>query len=279
MSQWKNDDSAANSVLWGPSQLKQTANAANRNALFGNTSADAYFTGATIGSYGVDDAEMAYDTFKIIGVVAGANAGVDVLITSNGTTQFIANGTGTVNAVVNVDSVIISSAAINAAGSGYVSGDIVEVAEGAGTPAARLTVTANATGNVTDVAILWRGNYADSANVPAGDVATTNVTGIGTGLVLDISTGVGVMSMADVGSYTVDPGSTLTLTAEAGQTGTNVQVNTTVSKFGAKQAVPHAGHVIVTEGTGGRAGRVQAEVLVAVSSMTGDAEDVKFPNT
>ena len=45
----------------------------------------------------------------------------------------------------------------------------------------------------------------------------------------------------------------------------------------AKQGkVAHAGWVQITEGTGGRAGRVHYETLVAASSMTGDAEDTKF---
>jgi len=38
-------------------------------------------------------------------------------------------------------------------------------------------------------------------------------------------------------------------------------------------AVSHAGWVLRTEGTGGRAGRVQYETLVAMSSITGDAAD------
>lgn len=38
-------------------------------------------------------------------------------------------------------------------------------------------------------------------------------------------------------------------------------------------SVAHAGWVRRTEGTGGRAGRVQYEVLVAGSSIAGDAED------
>lgn len=38
----------------------------------------------------------------------------------------------------------------------------------------------------------------------------------------------------------------------------------------------HAGWVLRTVGSGGRAGRVQTEVLVAMGSMTGDAEDGVF---
>jgi len=58
MGQWKNEDSAANSVLWGVGQYKKTANAANRNAFFGNTTANAYFDGVTVGQFGVDTDEQ-----------------------------------------------------------------------------------------------------------------------------------------------------------------------------------------------------------------------------
>lgn len=39
----------------------------------------------------------------------------------------------------------------------------------------------------------------------------------------------------------------------------------------------HAGWVLRTVGTGGRAGRVQCETLVAMGSMAGDSENVAFP--
>ena len=43
-------------------------------------------------------------------------------------------------------------------------------------------------------------------------------------------------------------------------------------------AVPHAGWVLRTQGSGGRAGRFHYEVLVAGSSITGDAaDDTKLP--
>jgi hypothetical protein len=58
MAQWGNTDDAANSVIWAVSNLNKTANTANRNALFGNTTPDAYYDGVTIGQFGVDVAEM-----------------------------------------------------------------------------------------------------------------------------------------------------------------------------------------------------------------------------
>ena len=48
------------------------------------------------------------------------------------------------------------------------------------------------------------------------------------------------------------------------------------ARAGADAKAAHAGWVLRTEGSGGRAGRVQNEVLVAMSSIGGDAEDTSF---
>lgn len=48
------------------------------------------------------------------------------------------------------------------------------------------------------------------------------------------------------------------------------------ARSGSGDKVSHSGWVLRTEGTGGRAGRVQYETLVAMGTITGDAEDVIF---
>lgn len=58
MAQWGNTDDAANSVLWAASQLNKPANTGNQTALFGNSTADAFITGVTVGQYGVDVNEV-----------------------------------------------------------------------------------------------------------------------------------------------------------------------------------------------------------------------------
>jgi hypothetical protein len=55
---WGNTDDAANSTISAASQVNKTPNTANQTDLFGNTTPDAYFTGATIGQFGVDGGEM-----------------------------------------------------------------------------------------------------------------------------------------------------------------------------------------------------------------------------
>ena len=57
MALWANTDDAANSTIFAAAQVNKTTNTANQTALFGNTTADAYFTGATIGQFGVSQDE------------------------------------------------------------------------------------------------------------------------------------------------------------------------------------------------------------------------------
>ena len=59
------DDSAANSVNWAPTSVKLTPNTTNRDNLYGNTTADAFITGLTVGQFAVDDNEIAADGGKI----------------------------------------------------------------------------------------------------------------------------------------------------------------------------------------------------------------------
>lgn len=52
MAQWGNTDDAANSVLWATAQVNLPANTTNQTALFGNTTANAFITNATVGQFG-----------------------------------------------------------------------------------------------------------------------------------------------------------------------------------------------------------------------------------
>jgi hypothetical protein len=58
MSQWKNTDTAANSVLWAPDLVKVKANTTTQAAIFGNTTVDAFIPGEIVGQFGVSAAEM-----------------------------------------------------------------------------------------------------------------------------------------------------------------------------------------------------------------------------
>jgi len=55
---WGNVDDAANSTIYAASQVNLTPNTDNQTLLFGNTTADAFITGSTIGQFGFDTAEQ-----------------------------------------------------------------------------------------------------------------------------------------------------------------------------------------------------------------------------
>ena len=59
MAQWGKVDNTSNSVLHAPTNVKLAPNSANRDALFGNTSQDAFVTDQAVGQFGVDGAELA----------------------------------------------------------------------------------------------------------------------------------------------------------------------------------------------------------------------------
>jgi len=58
MAQWGTKDQANNSPLWGVQQYNKPANTTTRAALYGNTTANGFVTGATIGVYAIDKTEM-----------------------------------------------------------------------------------------------------------------------------------------------------------------------------------------------------------------------------
>lgn len=58
MAQWGVNDQADNSVLWGPTRYGKAVSTSNRNDFFGNTTADAYVSGITVGQFGVDADEI-----------------------------------------------------------------------------------------------------------------------------------------------------------------------------------------------------------------------------
>lgn len=57
MALWANTDDAANSTIFAASQVNKTPNTANQTALFGNTTANAFISGVTVGQFGVSQDE------------------------------------------------------------------------------------------------------------------------------------------------------------------------------------------------------------------------------
>ncbi|NBX50970.1 hypothetical protein EBT25_13825 [bacterium] len=105
--------------------------------------------------------------------------------------------------------------------------------------------------------------------VAAGNTALTGLTNAASYYVVLANSTVLALS-------TSRGGPAITLTPGVGETGHTLTGETATAAAvlsGAKQGAAHAGWVRRVVGTGGRAGRIQEETLVAMGSITGDFED------
>lgn len=279
MAQWGNTDDAANSVLWATTAVNLTPNTTNQTALFGNTTPGAWNNGGTtinaaIGQFGLDVTEMnlaqsnaAVSQYIITNAGSGyaANAAVTVANTSGGANTQLANSTVTTGKVTAVTA--------NVTVGGYTSAPSVTIAA----PAAQSFNANSAVTNATDAIAITTANSIFSTGdkvlytVETGNTALTNLTS-GNYYYIKTSNTTAVTLAATPGGDTIDLTKGLTETGHSltGETATAVAVLS-----GVNHGAAHTGWVLRTVGTGGRAGRVQYETLVAMGgNLSTDAEDV-----
>jgi len=240
--------------------------------MFVNTTPNAFLTGQAVGVFGVDATEMGFASGPIGlarvtygGTGYSANATVTFTVTNGGSSA-------AANAFANTTAGYggkITAINITANGTGYIADPIITISA----PSA-LNITANTTGvsNTTDTILLATANSRFQAGdrlyygVPTGNTAIPNLTGntfyyvtFANTTALALSTTLGGANV-DIATTVAVAGETHTLT---GDTATGV-----VMARGAKNGgVAHAGWVLRREGTGGRAGRVHYETLVAMGSL------------
>lgn len=266
MSQWKNDDSAANSVLWGVVGYNKTGNSVNRDNFFGNNTVSAYVSGLTVGQFGVDPTEISVSngalvSFTITNPGSGYTANAAVTVSGNGTANAEANSTGRIQ-IVNIE----------ASGNGYSATPTVSIAA----PTA-ISFNANSAVDGTLEFITLSGNVLQDGDyityyTATGNTVLTNLTNNSPYYVVSSnSTGVKLSSSRGGTAINLTKGLTETGHFLKGETATAAAVVSGLSGKGF-----HAGWVVRKVGTGGRAGRVQYETLVAMGSMTGDASDDTF---
>ena len=275
MPQWKRTDNAANSVLWAVTQLNKTANASNRTSLYGNTTQNGFITGRVDGQYGVDTTEA--------GIASGGLAKGIVILAGTG---YIANATVTITAV-NGGSVAVANATGNSTGKisalnvannglGFKVQPTVTVAEPANTTFnANSAVVSGPNGGANSVITISSAPFFVAGDSVKYFVATNN-TAI-TGLTANSLYFIQFANSTVVALANSAAGSRITLTKGLSQTGHSlrgVQATGVFSIAGAKNTgLAHAGWVLRTTGTGGRAGRVTTETLVEMCSMTSDGSD------
>lgn len=271
MSQWKNEDSAANSVLWGVVGYNKTGNSANRDAFYSNTTSGAYITGMTVGQFGVDAAEATSGNGTIHSVVftsrgSGYSANATITVAGGGGASFAANAEAN-------SSGRIATINITNNGVGY-------------TTSPTLTISAPSAiafnGNTTQVdaatdfitlganASIFALNDVVKYLVAAGNTAIGGLTN-NSSYFVTFANSTGIKLASTQGGTAIDLADVPT-TPQAGHTVTG-QTATVSAVLSRGAAVTHAGWVVRKVGTGGRAGRVQYETLVAMGSMTGDGSD------
>jgi hypothetical protein len=280
MSQWGNNDVASNSVFWGVVNAKLKANSTNRTAFFDNNTPDQFIEGVTIGQWGVDPTEIGISAgpVSLITITSGGSG-----YTSNPTITFTggggssAAGTGTANSSTGK----IYTYSLSNAGSGYTSNPSITFAAPAATSFnANSDVTGGTGGGANSVIALssagkFQANDAIIYTVASGNTALSGLTS-GTTYYVQFAnaTVVALKETLTGGRITLTKGLTQSGHTLKGATATGAAVI-----GGAKnKGVTHAGWVVRKVGSGGRAGRVQYETLVAMGSMTGDAEDTVLPD-
>ena len=274
MAQWGNTDDAANSVLWATTAVNLTPNTTNQTKLFGNTTVGAFVAGEAVGQFGLDATEIrvsgnaAVQQYIITNAGSGyaANAAVSVANTTGGANTLAANSTVATGRVTAVTA--------NATISGYTSVPAVTIAA----PAARSFNANSAVTNATDAIALTTANSFFLAGdkvtytVATGNTALTNLTSGGTFYIKTANT-TAVTLATEPNGDTIDLTKGLTETGHSltGETATAVAV---LTERGYTKGAAHTGWVLRTVGTGGRAGRVQYETLVAMGgTFSTDASD------
>lgn len=263
MSLWSNTDANTSAPKYAVAGGLGVA--ANGFTLYANSTPDAFVTGIELGVFGVSPDETVgtgnVSSFTVISTGGNAFGLPAVTITGANTTQ----ATATLN-------VKVTSIDIVTQGTDYTVGDTFFVHTGANTSRAVLSVsTIGSLGNVTSVAIATPGVYStvSGANLNAF-TANTTFDNLATGFTANVRFGIDSVTVNAAGED-YNQGTVGATFSANGITGAVATVNLDGQDGTNKGA--HAGWVIRTEGSGGRAGRVQVETLVAMGSMTGDGPD------
>ena len=229
-------------------------------------------------------------TFALGSSLANAQAGTAVALSGTGhATQTFIGDTATATATLVVGKV--SKIAIASVGSAYVAAPTVTLAA----PATETIDASDATKCVLAddefvVASAFYGVIASGDPVTYADGGGTAIVGLTTATLYYIikSGTANKMSLATtkaratlgtkIALTAVGVGTSHTLIGQTPTATATLGMGTPSTTVGASE-VTHIGWVKKTIGTGGRAGRVFYETLVAASSITGDAEDLATPDS
>jgi hypothetical protein len=251
-------------------QFGVTANTTNQTAFFGNTSAWAAGNKLVAGQFGVNPAETSVSSGNVaIARISNAGSGY----TANATVTFTATNGGS-GAAANVNVAVGRASVINItnAGSGYKTNPTITIS-------APTAIVFNGNTAVTGGAITLA-----NANTKflAGDKLTYagNTTSTPVGLTDNTVYYVSFANTTVIKLAATPGGANIAITAASGDNTTAGGATITgetatgyVAVGGGQNKGATAGWNIRTAGTGGRAGRVQYECIVAMRNIQSDASD------
>ena len=287
MSSWGNNDNAANAPYWAVETVVSTnaptasaPTAANVALLYGNTQFQAYTQGMTVGLFMVDSTET----------TAGGDNVVDISLSNQGSgyvaapgVTFSGGGGTSAAATASIAAGKISNITITNVGSGYTSNPTITIGQpNLVIPIDQVIVANNVImytghGQANSAALVY--NWNGSANIggllngttyfvaPVDanrfSLATT-AANAANNVIIDLTTQGAATQYFDI----VD-GVRATAIASRGLS---------QGASGAEHAT-HIGWNLKSVGSGGRAGRVQYETLVALSNPIGDgSDDLSLPD-
>lgn len=263
---WGNKDQANSSPVWTGALVNKAPTRTVADSLFegANTSV---VPGVTVDVVGITVAEIqGEDTTFLLKGAAVANAGTNAVpgnvyaISNTGATQ---SAPATVKAVTT--KVTTAAVAASNTGTGYANGDIVIFD---GVDDAILTITTGAANtSIASVVITAPGKF--TTNPTLANTEASSTSGSGTGARFNLQMGLDTVEVAAGGTFTVVP-TAVANNALSGNSLTGATVDLTFGKTpgSSGDGIAQTGWVLKKTFSGGRAGRVQQEVLV-VGKMNG----------
>ena len=220
------------------------------------------------------------DTFKIASSLSNALAGTALDITNDGndSNSFVGD---TATATATVSGGVVTGITVTAVGSDYQSAPAVTV------EVPKMTIPTSAVNASTNVITFAGHGLSDTDQITynqvGGGTLMTNVTDGQTVFVRD-KTDDTFKIAATSGGTAINIGTghnaqTFTIVTDKVQATAVANLGLGVDGDDNRREVSHVGWVKRTVGTGGRAGRVHYETLVAASSISGDAEDIATPDS
>ena len=218
--------------------------------------------------------------FKIASNLANALAGtaLDIDGAGNNAQTFVGD---TATATATVSGGVVSGITVSAVGSDYQAAPAVTV------EVPKITVPTSAVNAGTNVITFAGHGFADTDQITynqvGGGTLMTNVTDGQTVFVRD-KTDDTFKIAATSGGTAINIGTghnaqTFTIVTDKVQATAVANLGLGVDGDDDRREIAHVGWVKRTVGTGGRAGRVHYETLVAASSISGDAEDIATPDS